>query len=319
MPALRTSSPNPLPQPAVRDPIRRARLALAALLLGATAIGFAPIFVRVSDVGPVATAFYRLLFALPALWLWYSWAARRQTDQVPGAEPATAGRGGLIAAGLLFAADLAVWHWSIAFTSVANATLLPNFAPVFVTLAGFFLYGQRFSRLFLGGMALAIAGAVILMGGSIDLGARHFMGDTLALTTALFYAGYIVVVGRLRASLGTAKIMAWSGLVTCTALLPVALVSGESLMATSLRGWLVLIALGLFSHALGQSLIAYALAHLPAAFSSVALLLQPAVAALLAWLLFDEAIGLWQSLGALVILAGITLARFGSAQHLEER
>jgi drug/metabolite transporter (DMT)-like permease len=318
MSALRTSSPHSLPQAVgARDPIRRARLALAALLLGAAAIGFAPIFVRVSEVGPVATAFYRLLFALPALWLWYGWAHRLKRDQV--AVPTSDGRRGLIAAGLFFAADLAVWHWSIAFTSVANATLLPNFAPVFVTLAGFFLYGQRFSRLFLGGMALAIAGAVILMGGSIDLGARHFMGDTLALTTALFYAGYIVVVGRLRASLGTAKIMAWSGLVTCTALLPVALVSGESLMATSLRGWLVLIALGLFSHALGQSLIAYALAHLPAAFSSVALLLQPAVAALLAWLLFNEAIGLWQSLGALVILAGITLARFGSAQRLKER
>ena len=91
--------------------------------------------------------------------------------------------------------------------------------------------------------------------------------------------------------------MAWSGLVTCVALLPVALVSGESLTATHLRGWLVLIALGLFSHALGQSLIAYALAHLPAAFSSVALLLQPAVAALLAWLLLDEAIGPWQAAG----------------------
>ena len=71
--------------------------------------------------------------------------------------------------------------------------MLPNFAPVFVTLAGFLLFGERFSRLFLAGMAIAIAGAVILMGESFDLGPRHLLGDALALATALFYAGYIVV------------------------------------------------------------------------------------------------------------------------------
>jgi drug/metabolite transporter (DMT)-like permease len=154
---------------------------------------------------------------------------------------------------------------------------------VFVTLAGFLFFGERFSKAFLGGMALAIAGALILMGGSLTLGAGALMGDALALATAVFYAGYIVVVGRLRSRHGTAIIMAWSGLVTCAALLPIALLSGERLIAESLGGWAVLAALGLFSHALGQSLIAHALAHLPAAFSSVGLLLQPAVAALLAW------------------------------------
>jgi drug/metabolite transporter (DMT)-like permease len=150
------------------------------------------------------------------------------------------------------------------------------------------------------------------MAESLSLGAGHLLGDALALATAVLYAGYIVVVGRLRSRHGTAKIMAWSGLVTCAALLPVALLSGESLEARSLQGWAVLVALALFSHALGQSLIAYALAHLPAAFSSVALLLQPAVAALLAWSLLAEALGLRQSAGGAIILAGIAMARRGA-------
>jgi drug/metabolite transporter (DMT)-like permease len=287
---------------------RRVRGAIAALLLGAVAIGFAPILVRLSELGPVATAFHRMLFSLPALWLWYAIECRR-----PSSTPAAAAdRPGFLAAGLCFAGDLAIWHWSLAFTSVANATLFPNFAPVFVTLAGLLFFGERFSRTFLAGMGLAIAGAVVLMGASFDLGPRHLLGDGLALATALFYAGYILAVGRLRGRHGTAKIMAWSGLITCVCLLPVAVASGESLIAPSLEGWLVLAALGLFSHALGQSLIAYALAHLPAAFSSVALLLQPAVAAVLAWVLFAEALGPWQAAGAVVILAGIALARRGS-------
>lgn len=289
------------------------RWALPALLFGAVAIGFAPIFVRLSELGPTATAFYRLLFALPALWLWLA-VTERRGRRVAAPPPGAVGWS-FVLAGLFFAADLAVWHWSLRFTSVANATLFPNFAPVFVTLAGFFLFGERFSRLFVLGMFCALGGAVILMGKSFDLGPRHLLGDALALTTALFYAGYIVVVGRLRARRSTAAIMAWSGLVTGAALLPVAVLSGESLIATGLEGWVVLIALGLFSHALGQSAIAYALAHLPAAFSSVALLLQPAVAALLAWLLFGEALGPWQMAGALVILAGIALAHFGSGRR----
>lgn len=310
MSLLRSIVPAAQAEPVALRPQRSGRLAIAALLLGAAAIGFAPIFVRISELGPTATAFWRLAFSLPALWLWH--ALQRPKQPMAGRRPSRSGLAGFLLAGVFFAGDLAVWHWSLHLTSVANATLLPNFAPVFVTLAGFLLFGERFSRLFLAGMAIAVGGTMILMGESFELGPRQLLGDSLALSTAVFYAGYIVVVGRLRARHSTARIMAWSGLFSAAALLPLAVASGESLVAGSVRGWLVLAALGLFSHALGQSLIAYALAHLPAAFSSVGLLLQPAIAALLAWLLLAEPIGPWQAAGAGVILAGIVLARRGS-------
>ena len=106
--------------------------------------------------------------------------------------------------------------------------------------------------------------------------------------------------------------MAWSGVVTAAVLLPLALLSGESLWPATLFGWGVLLGLALLSHTCGQSLIAYALAHLPAAFSSVGLLLQPVVAALLAWWLLAEALLWWQAAGGVVILAGIVLARRAS-------
>lgn len=282
--------------------------ALPALLAGAVAIAFAPIFVRLSELGPVATAFWRLAIALPVLWLWQA-AAARQPAAVPTAR---ADRFGLLIAGLCFAGDLAVWHWSLAFTSVANATLLPNFAPVFVTLGGYLLFGERFSRQFLAGMAIALLGAAILMGHSIELSLANLFGDVLGLITAVFYAGYILAVGRLRARLATATIMAWSGTITAAALLALAAVSEERLLPGSGEGIAVLAGLALISHAGGQSLIAYALAHLPAGFSSVSLLLQPAVAALLAWLLLAEPLGPLQGVGAAVILCGIVLARLGS-------
>lgn len=286
---------------------RNGRVALAGLLLGATAIGFAPIFVRISELGPTATAFYRLLFSLPALWLWYGLEQRR----VPRPTATRAGTeiNGFVPAGLFFAADLAVWHWSLRFTSVANATLFPNFAPVFVTLAGFLFFGERFSKTRRDGARHRRRchpdGREPEPRSKPPPGRRAGAGDG-SLLRRLHRRRGPAALGH-----GTAKIMAWSGLVTCAALLPAALLSGESLWASA-QGWAVLAALGLFSHAVGQSLIAYALAHLPAAFSSVALLLQPAVAALLAWLLLAEALGLRQAAGAAIILAGIATARLGT-------
>ena len=80
----------------------------------------------------------------------------------------------------------------------------------------------------------------------------------------------------------------------------------------SASGWLILVGLAWISHARGQGLIAYALAHLPAAFSSVSLLFQPVMAAFFAWLLLAEPLAPLQIAGGVVVLAGIYLARRGS-------
>jgi drug/metabolite transporter (DMT)-like permease len=291
---------------------RTARVAFIALLAGAIGIAFAPIFVRLSELGPSATAFHRLLLAAPFLWLWMGLDHRRGGGT--GRKPASARDYGWLAlVGLLFAADLGVWHWSIRLTSVANATLLANAAPIFVTLAGWLIFGERFTPVFLAGMAAALLGAVLLMGSSVTLGLDHLLGDGLGLATAVFYAGYMLAVKKVRADFSTATVMAWSAAAGAIALLPLALISGESIIAATATGWAVLLALALISHVGGQSLIAYALAHLPAAFSSVSLLLQPVAAALFAWLILSEALGLLQGFGGAVVLAGIAIAKRGSA------
>lgn len=290
--------------------VRGARAALSALFGGAVGIAFAPIFVRLSEVGPSATAFWRLSLALPALWLWM--AIEGKQSGAPRQPSCMADYRRLTVAGLFFAADLAVWHWSILFTSVANATLLANFAPIFVTLGAWLWFGQRFRLTFILGMATALLGATILIGISVHLSFQHLLGDLLGLVTAVFYAGYILAVKELRDEFSSATVLAWSGVVSSVALLPIALLSGEGLVAFTAKGWGVLIGLALISQVGGQGLITYALAHLPAAFSSVGLLLQPAVAAALAWIILSEPVGFWQAMGGVVVLAGIVLARRGS-------
>jgi drug/metabolite transporter (DMT)-like permease len=101
--------------------------------------------------------------------------------------------------------------------------------------------------------------------------------------------------------------------VCALALVPIALSSGETMLPATTTGWLTLVGLALVCQTAGQSLIAYAMAHLPASFSAVSLLLQPVLAALYAWALLGETVGALQLAGGMVILLGICVARRGSA------
>lgn len=150
------------------------------------------------------------------------------------------------------------------------------------------------------------------MGNSLSLGGGHLLGDVLGVITAMFYAAYILAVGKLREEFSTAIVMMWSGLVSGVILLVLMCLTEETLVAGSAVGWMVLFGLALFSQAGGQSLIAYSLAHLPAAMGSVGLLLQPVLAAVLAWILFAEALDTIQVVGGAAVLAGIYVARRGA-------
>jgi drug/metabolite transporter (DMT)-like permease len=297
-------------RPVFSDP--QTRLAFAALVGGALAIAFSPIFMRLSEIGPIATAVHRLVLGLPLFWLWLALEKGPDKHQIGQRRaPANWRDAGLLAlSGLFFAGDLAAWHSSLGYTSVANATLLANNAPIFVALGAWVLWREKPTRGFLIGLALSVVGCALLSRGGFKPGHSTLLGDGLALLTALFYSAYFLTVKRLRARFTTAAIMTWTAMVGTLILLPVAwIMEGGALLPASLAGWLVLLALALFSHVGGQSLITYAMAHLPAGFSALTLLIQPVGAAIFAWFLFAEALGPLQLAGGLVVLAGIWLAR----------
>lgn len=225
----------------------------------------------------------------------------------------------MVTAGLCFAADVMFFHAASRMTAVANATLFLNFAPIFVVLGAWLMFGEAVHPALVLGLGTALGGAALLMSHSFSLSATHLRGDAYGLAAAIFYAGYLLAVSRLRISRSTAQIMVWTSAIGALALLPVALLEDEPFLAQSLSGWAVLLALGAVSHAGGQSLIAFALAHLPVGFSGVALLVQPVAAALFAWTLLGEPLGAAQAAGGLIVLLGVALARrsvYGSADQL---
>jgi drug/metabolite transporter (DMT)-like permease len=284
--------------PNVATPLRP----LLALVGGAIAIGFAPIFVRWSEVGLNATAFWRLALSLPVFWL----LCRRAGD----ASVPVSSYGLLTIAGVFFGLDLIFWHTSIALTSVANATLLANLTPIAVVLFYWLVMKQRPAARFLLGAALALSGATgLALGGTSSGGGHGLVGDLYGVMTAAMYAGYLLAVERARASVSGVQVALMSSAVAMVITGAVALASGEKFWPASTTGWAVVTGLALLCHVLGQGGIIWALGRLPAALSSVVILVQPVVAAGLGWLWLGESLGPVDVLFATLVLGGILICR----------
>jgi drug/metabolite transporter (DMT)-like permease len=290
-------------------PARSELTALLALFAGALAIGSSGIFVRVSETGSVASAFWRGALALPPLALWALLERRTTVAAADAGARARLPDAGFLWAGAFFAGDIALYHLALARTSVAAATLEANTAPIVVTILAWALWGERPRLGFLLATLLAFGGLLLIVAPKLAAGGHALGGDGLALGAACFYAAYIVAVARLRARHGTGAVMFASTLVFSVLLLPLPFAMGERFLPDTARGWLLLAGLALSAQALGQSLIAYALAHLRPTFGSLGLYLQVIAAAVYAWLLLGERLQAAQLAGGVIVLAAIALAR----------
>lgn len=276
--------------------------AVAALLAGACVIGFSPIFVRLAETGPAAAGFWRLTLALPALAV-----MTRQTAGGPGRLSPL-----LALTALMFALDLGFWHYGVRYTTVANATVLSNLAPVVVTGFAWIVLKERPRALFLAAMGVALAGAILMSWGRTGRpGLNPPLGDALAASTALWYALYMLAVAAARRTETASRVMFWSSALGAPLLLATALLLGERVIPAHGAGWLACIGLGAV-HVAGQGAIAWAMGRLPTPTASVVVLVQPGVAALLGWLIFAEPVGPLQGAGAGVALAGVVLAQWAS-------
>jgi len=284
-------------------PPRIDALGAAALIIGATGIGFAPILVRLSETGPVATAFYRLAFAQPIVWLLLR---RERTADAPEHVERRDLRHAAIA-GLFFTADLSIWHWSLRLTTVANSTFVTNLTPFFVTMAAWVLYRERVTACLLIGMLIAFSGGFLMVAESAHLEPRFLIGDLLALLAAIFYSGYLLLVKRLRHGRSTWYVMAWTGIFAAPTMFLISAATHESLLPKTLFGWGIVLALALISQLGGQGMIAYGLAHLSASFSAVMLMWQPVVAAILAWWILHEPLTALRATGGIVIIIGVLI------------
>jgi Predicted permease, DMT superfamily len=301
-----------MPPTRITTPSSQARLdtgfasAFTALCLGAVAMGISPIFVRYAsaDVGPFASAFWRVFLALPLLYGWM----RIEEARNPQA-PRVSFPKATILAGLAFTGDLFFWHLSILETTVANATFFATTAPFFVVLVTWLVLKQRISAGTVAGLGFCLLGGTALIGQSLHVDPGRIRGDMFGLATAFFFGLYFIFAGRARIVAGAARVTFESGVITSAALFVIALVLDGRVLPQTGQGVAALVAMAFISHAGGQGLLAVALGRLSPVFSSLVIFLEAVAAALFGWLLLGEALTPIQALGGAAILAGIWIAR----------
>ena len=271
------------------------------LLIGASMLGGSGIFVKLSDSSPSLIAFYRSLFALPFLYAWMKFEERNNSSKIIWDKKTFFF---LVLGGLCFALDMSIWNRSLTFTSVANATLMANIAPVFVVIFGVLFLGYKIEISFIVTLLLALMGVflVILPGGQIMV-----FGDSLGILAAVFYEGYILSIKDLTNILQPARTLFLVTIITTLCLLPISLIEADSLILSKSE-FFILISYAIFSQTLAQGLITSGISKVSAHLSSLVLLMQPVAAAFYGWFFLQELLSPLQMAGGLIVLAAIYLA-----------
>ena len=276
-------------------------LLLAMLLAGNAALALGPWFVRLADSGPIAAGFWRVTLALPALFLLARWQEGGAPPPVPR-KVAWA----VVLGGVLFAFDLASWHVGIGYTRLGNAALFGNSGSLILMVWGFLMVRRWPAGREWLAIAAALGGAAILLGRSFEVSVQTLIGDLFCLLAGILYAGYLLILQDARKALGAWRLLARSSAAGVPVLLVAALLAGEPVWP---HNWGPVVGLALSSQLIGQGLLVYSLRHFPPLAIGLALLTQPAIAALAGWLAFGETLGLVDVIGMALLAAALVLAR----------
>nr|WP_234032150.1 DMT family transporter [Parerythrobacter jejuensis] len=275
-------------------------LLLVALLAGNIALALGPWSVRLADSGPVSAAFWRLFLALPLLAL-----LARGTGQKLGGIPRKTLL--LVALGsVAFALDLSSWHIGIERTRLGNATLFGNAGSIILLFWGFVVARSLPRGLEWLAIVFALGGAAILMGRSLEISTGTLIGDLFCLAAGLFYAVYLLTLQDARKEIGAWSLLVWVSVFACPVLLVIAMLNGEPVWPTN---WAPLVALSFLSQLVGQGLLVFSLRHFPPLVIGLALLTQPAVAALYGVVVFEEVLGGWDVFGMLLLGSALVVSR----------
>ena len=286
-----------------RDGADRRPLLLAGL--GAACISASGILIKLADTGATTAAFYRCFLALPLL------VALAVVEQRRRGPRPRAIRAGAFVAGLVLSVDLVLWNHAIAEVGAGVATVLGNLQVLFVALAAWVLFAERPHRTFLIALPVVLAG-VVLVSGLVDSttgGTHPLAGIGYGMATSVAYATFLLILRR--TSAGTPHVAgplaeATTGAALGALLLGLVFGGFQWQIDWPTFGWLLLLSVS--SQTIGWLLITSSLPRLPAAISSLTLLLQPAAAMLLAAIVLSERPTLIQSAGAVVVCTGVLAA-----------
>lgn len=288
---------------------------LATAALGALCIASSGVLVRLADTTPVTVAVYRCLYALPFLL-----AVTLIEQKRFGGLPARTLRLAWIA-GVFFATDLIFWHNAIEAVGAGLATVLGNLQVVIVGFAAWALLNDRPQATLFVAVPVVIIGVVLISGvvGGDAYGENPGLGVLYGIATSIAYAAFILVLREGSRDLRrVAGPLSHATLVSALVAAVYGMVFGgwDVNPGWPAHGWLFVLALT--SQVAGWLLISRSLPRLPAAITSVVLLLQPVGAMALAAVVVDERPSFVQLGGAALILVGVIVATSAHRKGIPE-
>ena len=284
-------------------------LAYGALLIAISGIAWSAIFIRWSAVPGPSSAFYRVFIAALVLVPWRIISSLASTNE-RGRVKRTTRRAFLLAlgGGVFFGLDLALYNTAVMRTTATTATLFGNSAPIFVGIGTWIFFRRKPQRNFWIGLSLATAGAAVVMVANAtrsDGASGDLTGALMSIGAAACFAVYLLATEHVREEMDTLTFSTIAIAGSVLTLLMVCAVLDVPLAGFTTRTWAALLGLGLISQ-LGAYLgLAYALGQLPATITSVGLLAQVPLTALLAVPLLGEPLTAPYLVGGAVVLAGI--------------
>ena len=283
-----------------------------ALAIGITALSLSAMFVRWSDAPGPMTGFYRVLISTFFLTPFF---LRQQKTLEPIDKKYLAIP---LIAGIFTAFDFAFWNSSLKYTTAANATLLGNTSPLWVALFALFFFREKLRGIFWMGLALALAGAALVMGSDFLTHPTLGIGDLMASIAAIFYASYQLTTQRGRRHIDPFRYMWLVGVSATLGMLVINIVLGYSFTGYSTQTWIIFFVTAIISQMIGYLAITYALGHLPASIVSPTLIGQPILTTILAIPLLGEIPNAIQWIGGAIALAGIYIVNQSHLQTPEE-
>ena len=271
------------------------------------------IFVKISDLRPVATGFYRVLFSIPILYPLLKFEK--------GNHLSIRDKSLIFVAGMFLAGDLILWNISFHYTTVANANLVANLVPFAIVPAAYFIYKEKNSKLldgnykekisrnFLISLMVTLIGLVVLIEGKGDLSNGSLYGDMLAFATSIFYAIFLLIVYKVREKASAIQVMYYSAYGSIVVLLISSLLMEGVSYPNDFEALWPLLGLAIFSQILGQGGLSYVLGGISVNLAAVLVLMQPVISAILSYFIFYETLTAQEMFGIFIVLTGIFLVK----------
>lgn len=228
--------------------------------------------------------------------------------------------------GLALSVHFGTWIASLNLTSVAIATLLVSTTPVWTTLYDVIFLRKRPSPQFWLGFVATIVGAVLAVMNNSGPSTAHtsneqLLGASLSLLGGFAFACYLVAIRTVSDDYSTLVIVnrtyTWSAVFLWVGVL----VGRETLPPMDLTCWGGILGMSLVSQMLGHTGMNLSLKSFTPNIVALSTLLEPVFAAILALMIFQEALSAQMIFGAVLIVAGLTAvisAKIGEPEMLQE-